>query len=135
MSGLFTRIGFLSALIAVLSVSELRAGYLPYVYHRHDHFHYHYFGALPVWYHAYPPYAFDYGYSVRPGFFKKRRAVRRGRSLPANWYYCRSFWRIEDNMIANRGRFWWPYFNPRPVTPDPCNYKNDIRKAPGFRPY
>jgi len=125
-------------LATAAQASEPQTGYSSYFYHRHDHYHRHYhrhFYGPPVEPHYFyrRPYTFEGSYVVPPRYRKKRTG--RSDALGPNWYYCKSYWRRPVNMTSAKGRFWWPFYNPRPVKEDPCKYRNYRKPAPGYRPY
>jgi hypothetical protein len=96
--------------------------YLPYPYG--------YWGPPHTWYgRPWPSYSRHYHHRRYARFKKKKRSA--GNAADTNWYYCRSYWRYPKYMGEGpttrkvAGRFWWPYYNPRPDEKDPCDYKNN----------
>lgn len=102
--------------------------YLPYPYG--------YWGPPHTWYgRPWPSYSRHYHHRRYARSKKKRSAGKLG----TNWYYCKSYWKDDKYLGGERGRFWWPYYNPRPVIADPCNYEKNkkitIVKPPPYRAY
>ena len=105
------------------------AVYYPYPYG-------HWYGPPHTWY-GRPWPAYSRHHHRRYARSYKKRVVRAAAKPDPNWYYCKSYWKIQANLENEEGRFWWPYYNPRPTVKDPCNYQNTkiTIKPPPYRAY
>jgi hypothetical protein len=109
--------------------------YYPYPYG-------HWYRPPHTWYgRPWPAYSRHYQHRRYARSKKKKQSAGKSDS---NWHYCRSYWRYPEYMGEKpttrevAGRFWWPYYNPRPIERDPCNYQNNkitVKTPPPYRAY